>query len=125
GYFNDVKKELAINYANIPDIESMINQVFVVEYKKLIENALLAFDNLGRATDLNTDEKIAYFTMIPIRHWPKMVKRRGKFLAGKKFNERSLVKEDRFWQDYECVAEEFDRMGKTRHKQKNKKRERR
>jgi len=121
GYFDKVKKELAKLYAHIPDIDDMIHEVFVVEYKKIVTAALTAFDNLRLYTDLDVDGEIAYFSMIPIRHWPKMVKRRRKLLTLKQFNEKVMVRENPYWINYECVAEEFDRMGEARHKQKNKK----
>lgn len=116
-FFKNEKKRLLDKFGEIPEIDSLINKVFVTEYQEMISKALSAFDELTGTLGLSKEEAIAFLTMISIRYWPKMVERRKKIAN---IDGESLTQKGFGQDEYGCIVEEFDRLAEKEKKKRMK-----
>lgn len=122
-YFDSAIKDIAKDFGTDQESKDIITDVFEKEYRQIILDAVNAFDELRLYAALTIDETIAFFSMLPIQRWKKFLKRREEFESGDHLRQWIRSKKDgHLWDEYDCVAEQFDKIGEVRPKQKNKKR---
>lgn len=93
------------------DSDSIIKRVFEDELRQVIKNGIVAYRELQKNASLDTKEMAALLNLVPLRHWPKIARRRKKFSGKTELYRRSLKQETPLHEYYECLAQEFDHIG--------------
>jgi len=115
-------EELKKKYSDDELANEMIEQVFKTDHKRMLMEALNAFDEMSDHLKLSTNEAIELVQRTPVKYWPNLMRRFKKYDYVPEFMGGRLVrKEDRYWKDFDCTADEFDKLGRSRPKQSNKK----
>lgn len=121
-YYDDLVVDMEEKYRNDELAKVILTEVFGADYKKMLEDGLAAFDEIQAHLQLSVDETIELVQVTPVRYWPNLMRRFKKYDYVPEFMGGKLIKkENRYWKDLDCMADEFDRLGKSRPKQANKK----